>query len=164
MDNNQIRHNTLAILYDSHYKFVYDTEENKNLNISDASLLDIPITVFLEKLNINEREFRMANILVVNAGEAKYRQTNGVECLSLENPGLSAYESKKYLKLKYHQRNEKYYSITKWTIPMASLIIAAIALFLTLNRKNINNINIYLKSNDTLKGQYQKIDSTPCYP
>jgi hypothetical protein len=160
MDKNQIRHNTLAILYDSHYKFVYDTEENKNKNLIDAELMDIPLTVFLEKLNINERDFRMANILVVNAGEAKYRQTNGVECLSLENAGLSAYESKKYLKLRYQERNEKYYSITKWTIPIASLIIAALALILTLNRKNTTNINIYLKSTDSAKETIQKIDST----
>src|SRR5665213_3050602 len=143
MDNNKIRHETLRILYDSHYKFVYDTQENKSSSLINAELLDIPLTVFLEKLNVTEREFRMANILVVHAGEAKYRQTNGVECLSLENPGLSAFESKKYLKLKYQERNEKYYSVTKWAIPIASLLIACIALFITLNKRNTTLINLY---------------------
>jgi len=157
MDSNKIRHETLAILYDSHYKFVYDTKENKTSSPINAELLDIPLTVFLEKLHVTEREFRIANILVVHAGEAKYRQTNGVECLSLENPGLSAFESKKYLKLRYQERNEKYYSVTKWTIPIASFLIACIALFITLNKRNTTQINLNLRLNDTTN--VMKIDS-----
>ena len=159
MDSNRIRHNTLELLYAHHYKVAYETEENKDKHVINAELTDIPITTFLEKFNVDERKFRLANTIVVNAGEAKYRLTNGVECLSLENPGLSAYESKKYLKLKYLERNEKYYSITKWTIPIASLIIAALALIITLNKKSATNINVYVTSKDSSTKAIQKIDS-----
>ncbi len=159
MDSNRIRHNTLELLYDHHYKVAYEDEENKNKHAINAELTDIPITTFLERFKVSERQFRLANTLVVNAGEAKYRLTNGVECLSLENPGLSAYETKKYLKLKYLERNEKYYSITKWTIPIASLIIAAIALVITLNKKSTTNINLYVTPKDTTTKYIQKIDS-----
>lgn len=159
MDSNRIRHNTLALLYDHHYKIAYENEENKDKHVINAELTDVPVTVFLDKFKIDERKFRLAITLVVNAGEAKYRLTKGVECLSLENPGLSAYESKKYLKLKYLERNEKYYTVTKWTIPIASLIVAAIALIVTLNKKSTNNINIYVTSKDTSTKLVQKIDS-----
>lgn len=157
MDSNKIRHKTLAILYDSRYRFVYNAEENKTASLIDVAAFDIPLTVFLKKLHVTEREFRMANTLVVHDGEVQFRQTNGVECLSLENPGLSAFVSKKYLKLKYQERNEKYYSVTKWAIPIASLLIAGTALFITLNNRNTIQINLNLKSNDTTN--VMKIDS-----
>ena len=55
MDSNRIRHNTLALLYDHHYKVAYETEENKDKHVINAELTDIPITVFLEKFKIDDR-------------------------------------------------------------------------------------------------------------
>ena len=161
MNKYKIRHETLGLLCDLHYKVLYDTKETENRNEYKSNLVDIPLNVFLEKLNISEADFRKANVSLSYNEEIKYLpKDEGTELIALKRNGVIAYESRKYLKEKIEERNEKYYGVTKWLLPSIAIIISIVALLYTCNKKSVNGINIYIHSKDTVTTKTVKIDSS----
>lgn len=150
MNKYIVRHKTLCLLCDKHYKILYDTIEFKNSNLIPGELTDIPLSVFIDKLNITEYEFRRSNSALVAANEIKYKYDESeIEVISLCKSGIEACEEKKYKRLKAQIFNETIYAYIKWLLPIGALIVSIIALFISVNKKTTNTTNIFLQAKDS---------------
>ncbi len=138
MNKYIIRHKTLGILCDKHYKILYDTAEFKDSNFIKGELTDVPLSTILDKLKITEYEFRRSNSCLAELGELKYRLENDIEFICLGKTGICAYEDQKYKRLRIQIYNEIIYSYIKWMVPIAALIISVIALLVALTNKHNN--------------------------
>ena len=134
MDKYQIRHKTLDILASKAYYALYENEESKNLNPVSTKYFEVKVQDLIEKLNVTEFEFRLANNPVAYAKEIKYDLSyyDGEEVLFIEAEGLVAFESNKYLNQRFNEKNDKVYSVTKWVLPIVALIVSVVALIISL--------------------------------
>lgn len=126
MDKNLIRHNTLKILAGKFYQV--NLEDYKGHIEPPEGSTNIPVKKICDELNITDLEFRRSNVYTFTRKEIFYYTPDDVCILS---QGLDAFEDNKYLKMRWSEKNEKIFILTKWIIPIIALIISLVALIIS---------------------------------
>ncbi|WP_031428536.1 hypothetical protein [Flavimarina sp. Hel_I_48] len=136
MRYNKTRHLILEKLYKKYLDSITNSENKTKVTIKEAGLT-------LKEINnlIKEDSFKRELILseLYKWNEIIFSETAGKGCFIEENSGISAYSNKKYLK-----KNEDI--ILNWLknfvqifIPLASLLIAILALSINFSKINAKN-------------------------